>query len=238
MILFSLIIIVIIVIVCVQVAEFNDQTYHKATGNTYFQTKGNKGLNGEYNTFRQLCFMEEYGARFLFNIYLPNAGKGMDTTEIDVIAVTSVGLMVFESKNYKGWIFGDEKSSKWCQSLYGGKYGKSQKNFFFNPIKQNEGHIKSIRNILEKNDIHVPIWNIVVFSNECEFKKMSYSSSNVRVAQNKYLPRVVRDIQMNEPHPVTLDEIVKIYELLYPYSQVSDEVKQKHIADIRNKNQI
>ena len=232
------IIVAIIVIVSIQVAEFNDQTYHKATGNTFFQTKGNKGLNGEYNTFKRLQFMEEYGARFLFNIYLPNMNKNVDTTEIDVIALTAFGLMVFESKNYKGWIFGDEKSTKWCQSLYGGRYSDSQKNFFFNPIKQNEGHIKSIRHILEKNGFHVPIWNIVVFSDECEIKKMSYSSKNVRVAQNKYLPRVIQDIQMNEPRPLTAAEIIKIYELLYPYSQVDEVVKQKHIADIRNNSRI
>ncbi|MBD8948316.1 MAG: NERD domain-containing protein, partial [Blautia obeum] len=33
---------------------------------------------------------------------------------------------------YSGWIFGNEKSKNWCETLKGKKY------FFYNPIKQNK----------------------------------------------------------------------------------------------------
>ena len=33
-----------------------------------------------------------------------------ETSEVDLIFITQKGIFVFESKNYSGWIFGDEKS--------------------------------------------------------------------------------------------------------------------------------
>lgn len=39
------------------------------------------------------------------------------TTEIDLIMLSPMGIYVFESKNYSGWIFGNEKSRYWTQTL-------------------------------------------------------------------------------------------------------------------------
>ena len=47
------------------------------------------------------------------------------------------GIFVIESKNYSGWIFGNERDKKWTQVLANG-----DKNYFFNPILQNKIHIK------------------------------------------------------------------------------------------------
>lgn len=44
------------------------------------------------------------------NLYLPK--EDGSTTEIDLIMLSETGILVFESKNYSGWIFGDEKRIK------------------------------------------------------------------------------------------------------------------------------
>jgi len=44
------------------------------------------------------------------------------TTQIDHIIVSQYGIFVIETKNYKGWIFGDEYSKTWTQSIYGKKH--------------------------------------------------------------------------------------------------------------------
>jgi hypothetical protein len=49
------------------------------------------------------------------NLYIPK--KDGSTTEIDLIMLSQTGVYVFESKNYSGWIFGDEKSKNWMQTL-------------------------------------------------------------------------------------------------------------------------
>lgn len=49
------------------------------------------------------------------NLYIPK--RDGTITEIDLIMLSQTGIYVFESKNYSGWIFGDEKSKKWMQTL-------------------------------------------------------------------------------------------------------------------------
>lgn len=70
--------------------------------------------------------------KILRNVYLPKDNG--ETSEIDVLYITQKGIFVFESKNYSGWIFGDEKGQYWTAML-----PNRQKNRFYNPIKQ-ESH--------------------------------------------------------------------------------------------------
>ena len=51
-----------------------------------------------------------------------------ETSEVDLIFITQKGIFVFESKNYSGWIFGDEKSRNWTAML-----PNKQKHQFYNP---------------------------------------------------------------------------------------------------------
>src|ERR1044071_6399221 len=50
------------------------------------------------------------------------------TTQIDHILISTKGIFVIETKNYSGWIFGDDKSKQWMQVIY------RVKNRFQNPI--------------------------------------------------------------------------------------------------------
>lgn len=89
------------------------------------------------------------------------AGDG--TTEIDHILVSRRGIVVIETKHYKGWLFGGEKQKMWTKVIYNNKY------YFQNPIHQNHKHILAVRNVL-----HILpkkcIGGIVVFTGDAEFK--------------------------------------------------------------------
>ena len=78
------------------------------------------------------------------NLYLPKDNG--ETSEIDVIFITQKGIFVFESKNYSGWIFGDDKGKNWTAML-----PNKQKNYFYNPIKQNKTHLKWMREYVGEN---------------------------------------------------------------------------------------
>jgi restriction system protein len=85
------------------------------------------------------------------------------TTQIDHILISTKGVFVIETKNYSGWIFGNEKSDQWTQVLY------RIKSRFQNPIYQNYRHVKAIQPMLDflpKEQIH----SIVVFSGSAVFK--------------------------------------------------------------------
>ncbi|MCR9951950.1 NERD domain-containing protein [Vibrio parahaemolyticus] len=44
--------------------------------------------------------------------------KNGTTTQIDHVLISTKGVFVIESKHYSGWVFGDEKSSKWTQVIH------------------------------------------------------------------------------------------------------------------------
>lgn len=58
------------------------------------------------------------------------------STQIDHIAVSPYGVFVIETKGYKGWILGRENGEYWTQTIYKSKHQ------FYNPIKQNAGHVR------------------------------------------------------------------------------------------------
>lgn len=94
-------------------------------------------------------------------------------TQIDVAVATSAGLVVFEVKDYSEWIFGSERQKYWTQVL---SYGR-EKHRFYNPIMQNAGHIKALRQRLPQNP-SIPIYSVVVFYGNSELKDVTYFSPN------------------------------------------------------------
>jgi restriction system protein len=85
------------------------------------------------------------------------------TTQIDHVLVSRYGVFVIETKHYKGWVFGDEKSKQWTQVIY------RQKHRFQNPLHQNYKHLKAVQALL---DFLQPeqIVGVVVFTGDAEFK--------------------------------------------------------------------
>ena len=102
--------IIIIIVLVKKDKEYKNGAYYQITKYPYSSVKHNTGRYGEYLTYKYLKQFETSGAKFLFNIYIPK--ENGETTEIDVLMICKKGLFVFESKNYSGWIFGSETSSK------------------------------------------------------------------------------------------------------------------------------
>lgn len=100
--------------------------------------------------------------------------KQEGTTELDIIMLSSVGIYVFEVKNYSGWIFGSEKQKKWTQSFYTG-----QKESFMNPIHQNYGHIESLKWLLSDKYPHLNYYSVIVFTDKADLKKVPESTDKL-----------------------------------------------------------
>ena len=63
--------------------------------------------------------------------------------QIDHVEIRKNGIFCIETKNYIGWIFGNEHQDKWTQTLYNG-----EKHQFINPLKQNKSHIYHLSRVL------------------------------------------------------------------------------------------
>ena len=96
----------------------------------------------------------------LNNITLPLANGG--STQIDHVIVSIYGIFVIETKNYKGWIFGNEKQRQWTQVIMGRKYK------FQNPLRQNYLHIKTLADLLELDLSY--FHSMIAFIGECKLK--------------------------------------------------------------------
>jgi hypothetical protein len=87
---------------------------------------------------------------------------GGGTTQIDHIYVCPFGVLVIETKNMGGWIFGGKNQAQWTQTIYRSKVR------FQNPLRQNYLHIKALEALLG-----LPTGcfkSIVVFAGNCTFK--------------------------------------------------------------------
>ena len=84
------------------------------------------------------------------------------STQIDQIIVSCYGIFVVETKNYKGWIFGDARSKQWTQTLYRKKYR------FQNPLRQNYKHVKAVESFLGLKSRFVH--SVIVFVGNSEFR--------------------------------------------------------------------
>lgn len=221
--------IIFILVLFVKNKEYKESAYYQVTKNSYFSVHHNIGQYGEYLTYKYLKHMEEYGAKFLFNVYIPK-GNG-ETTEIDVLMICSKGIFVFESKNYSGWIFGSERQKNWYQTLPAGR-GRSHKEQFYNPIMQNRSHIKHLKTLL---DAPIPLQSIIVFSDRCTLKSVHVESNNIFVINRYDIASVVSMIYKHNPMDVLNErQILQIYNKLYPFTQVDEFTKAQHIENIHD----
>ena len=121
-----------------------------------------KGSIGENRISRKLRRLneEEY---IVLNDIMIDTDKG--TSQIDHVIVSIYGIFVVETKNYKGWIHGGEKSEYWTQTLY------KEKHKFRNPIRQNWAHLYALNDVLKEFG-EIQYYPIVVFVGEAILKNV------------------------------------------------------------------
>ena len=225
-----LLLVLIIIVVLIAYRNYTKSTYYFVTKVSPIQLYFDKGKLGEYLTYKYLRSAEKNGAKFLFNIYIPKSGE--ETTEIDVLMIHAKGLFVFESKNYSGWIFGGENQKNWYQTLPQGR-GRSRKESFYNPIMQNRTHIKHLQALVGED---IPTHSIITFSERCTLKKVDVKSDDVCVInREKVYDTVAAICAKAETAVLSNEQISEIYDKLYPYTQVSDAIKDQHIQNIRSR---
>ncbi|MHB1678678.1 MAG: nuclease-related domain-containing protein [Sulfuriferula sp.] len=120
-----------------------------------------KGFIGEaMGSLAHKILLDKNIYRELNNVTIPTPDG---TTQIDHVIVSRYGIFVIEAKNMSGWIFGNDKSAEWTQSLPGGKKFKFQ-----NPLRQNYRHTKCLSDFLRIE--HDKFHSLVMFWGNGTFK--------------------------------------------------------------------
>ena len=206
--------------------RYRRTAYNDASGNSVLATLFDPGNFGEFLTYSCLENLGEQH-KMLVNIYLPKADG--TTTEIDLIMVSATGIYVFESKNYSGWIFGDENNRYWKQTFRGGRHYQ-----FYNPIWQNKKHIGVLKQHLGLGD--EVFLSYIVFGEDCVLKKMLVCSADVKVMNRNELMDEIMEDMARRPEIFTSLEIEQIHNELSRYARVDDKTKQAHIDAMKWRN--
>lgn len=135
---------------------------------------------------------------------------------------------MIESKNYSGWIFGSEKTKTWTQTLRNGR-GRARKEHFYNPIMQNNTHIKHLKKIV---GMHVPVYSVIAFSERCTLKDVTVESADIKVINRQHIDTAVKYLGNQSIQALSKMDIERIYEMLYPYTQTTEYEKLQHIENV------
>lgn len=116
-----------------------------------------KGKMGEMNISSRLALLPKDKYIVLNDLFFK---FGEYSSQIDHLVISVFGIFVIETKNYKGWIFGSSGKDRWTQNIWGNKYD------LFNPIFQNESHIRFLKRHFKELSLAINfIHPIVVFLN-------------------------------------------------------------------------
>lgn len=174
-----------------------------------------KGYFGEKSVAFFLSGLDETKYKVINSIMLRAGDK---TTQIDHVIVSNYGIFVIETKNYKGWITGNEFDDYWKQTIY------KRKERLYNPIKQNYGHIQALKELLsEFNDINYI--SIVAFTTKADIKV----TSKTDVVYTINLPKTIKKYGNK-----TIDNSVKdkIYRRLISLNIDSKDNRKAHVQAI------
>ena len=177
-----------------------------------------KGYFGEKSVAFFLSRLDLDKYKVIYNVMLNVAGK---TTQIDHVVVSNFGIFVIETKNYKGWIMGDEYSEYWTQVIY------KHREKLYNPIWQNYGHIQALKTYLVEfpTVLYIPI---VAFTTKAELK----ITAAVDVIYTVNLPKTIRKYMVESVPDGVRD---RIFSMLSTGNIVSKEERKKHVRDIHER---
>lgn len=152
-------------------------------------TKSTRGTKTERDLVLKLLKHGIPPSVIFHDLYLKRTSG--DFSQIDLVVVTNTGLIVFEVKDFSGWIFGRGNETHWTKVLAFGKV----KHQIYNPIMQNEGHIRSLKKRLSQFDI--PFYSVVVFYGNCSLKNITFVPDDAFLVKPKRVLEVMRLIAKN-----------------------------------------
>ncbi len=176
-----------------------------------------KGLFGEKSVAFFLSRLDPDKYKVINNIMLQTGSK---TTQIDHIVVSNYGIFVIETKNYKGWILGNEYDDYWTQVIY------KRKEKLRNPIKQNYGHIQALKQALDEYD-SINYVSIITFTTQADLKVKTKT-------EVVYTINLSKTINEYNKKTISNSDKEKIYKKLLSLNIDNKEKRKAHVKTIHN----
>jgi hypothetical protein len=181
------------------------------------KSKNSTGKQGELLVARKLKKLDNKKYIVINDMYLRS--KSGKLTQIDHIVVSVYGLFVVEVKNFMGTVIGGEDDTVWTHLV-----GKRSWDFY-NPLRQNDAHVKVIKGFL---GVDAPLIPIVCFTDRTTLKVKTKS-----VVTN---PDGLVEYIANHSKPlISESELSNIVAYLKKNEAKGEKVKQEHLEQINDK---
>lgn len=223
----------------IYLAKYTATDYYKQTHKIVKGTFKNAQMKGDYAEFwipKRIFDNYQGYCKKLWNTYIPVHTKTDDYQEADVIVLTEYGIICLECKNRITPVsFADIEGDKWYDAI---------NNEFYSPLLQNRKHVEALKRYLA--DIvpeNVPYINVVCFL--CEYKNTAffhehqiiveqyeYTHKDVIMGDNYVVEEKLNRLFQESEKVITPEELDKIYERLYEYTQFDSEKKKRIVEKI------
>lgn len=188
----------------------------------------NRGTKSERNLIIRLLKNGVHPQAIFHDLYLRK--KDGEYSQVDLVVATPQGLLAIEVKDYSGWIFGKENNKYWTQTL---NYGK-EKHSFYNPIKQNDGHIRALMEQSEQMS-KIPIYNIVLFTKRSVLRNVNYTEGSIFVDYTNNIMSILKKIgRLNSAEYTNKAEIACILHASV-CNGANPEIVSSHIESIKKR---
>lgn len=178
-------------------------------------------LSGSFGEWLAKLYAKTFPGALVLHDVLINGDDGF-TSQIDLILIGNKGAYVVEMKMFDdAKIYGDTQKTKWNYYKHGRKYE------IYSPLKQNEKHIKYLRDFL-KGFGDIPFFSIITMV--CDDFKMSGENGENTIICNS-LPAMERAIyKIAEGKPEVLDDIKKqeIFNYIKANQHAGKKARQDH----------
>jgi hypothetical protein len=191
-------------------------------------TNSYRGTDTERNLVLKLLKYGIPAENIFHDLYVEKSGGNF--SQIDLVVLTEVGIIVFEVKDYSGWLFGKGNQDKWTQVL---AYGKI-KHRFYNPVMQNNGHITALKKQLPQFE-ELSFYSVIIFYGNCRLRDVSFIPQGTYLAYPERVIDVIKTIMKNNK-PINYSNKSEIIRVLKEAVQKGEnkEIQNKHIINVRD----
>ncbi|MFQ1883652.1 NERD domain-containing protein [Aeromonas veronii] len=183
---------------------------------TLIKTPKFKGMVGEaFINLGIRLFLDRQEYHLLKDVTLPTP---QGTTQIDHVIVSRFGLFVIETKNIKGWIFGNPAHKSWTQQLY------RRRHTFQNPLRQNYLHRMTLKSLLGLADHQ--LHSIIYFIGDCTFK--------TPMPDNVMNRGLIRYIKSKATQVLTSAEVTRVIDTIQRGRLAANwQTHKQHVAQLK-----
>ncbi|MDU2123184.1 MAG: NERD domain-containing protein [Clostridium celatum] len=181
-----------------------------------FKSPNIKGSIGERKVSKALNILDNNEYKIINNLMI-RTDRG--TTQIDHVVISVYGIFVIETKNYQGFIFGNENDDKWKQVIDKRSYK------FRNPIMQNYGHVVSLRKRLNL-DKDLLVVSLIAFTNRASLRVNTQTPV-------MYDNNIVNYIRSYREKVISENYMMRLYYDLLMSNIDSKDTRKEHVENIR-----